>query len=88
MKTIYKYTLESPQSEIQMPAGAKILTAQMQGVQMVLWAECVAGEEAKDTRRIEVFGTGHKMPDAQRTYIATVPDGDYIWHVYENLNNR
>lgn len=36
---------------------------------------------------IEVFGTGHSMPEpANRRFIGTVLIGQYMWHVFERMD--
>ena len=77
MKTVYKY----PVGEIQLPKGAKILTAKRQNDKVVLWAE-VDTEQVLEHRTIHVYGTGHLIPD-NACYISTVIDGIFVWHIYE-----
>jgi hypothetical protein len=77
MKTVYKY----PVGEVQIPRGAKVLTANMQGDKVVLWAE-VDTDEVLEHRTFHVYGTGHVIPD-NACYIATVFEGVFVWHVYE-----
>ena len=81
MKTVFKY----PVGDIQIPKGAKILTAGLQGEDIFIWAE-VNTEELLEHRTVRVYGTSHLIPD-QACYIATVFEntfkGNYVWHVYE-----
>lgn len=86
MKTIHKYKPNFV-GEISVPEGAKILTAQLQGTAIVLWAE-VETDNFNEDRTFIVVGTGWSLDDepTERTYIATVqePSG-YVWHVFEVL---
>lgn len=70
-------------NSIEMPAGAKILTAQAVGVTITLWAEAdpVA---APVFRRIAVIPTGDGPPDGA-AYVATVwaRTGAEALHVYD-----
>lgn len=89
MKTVFKYPIvEPPGSAIPMPAGARILTAQIQHGVLCLWAEVDTNEKRVEGRNIEIFGTGHEMPAGNRTYIGTVQmmEGTLIWHIYERTN--
>lgn len=76
---------------VALPAGARILTVQTQGVpylseQLCLWAVVDTGATLT-TRTIEVFGTGHPIEEAEREYIGTAQmnDGGLVWHVFERL---
>lgn len=86
--TIWKYSLDAEDIQtLMMPEGAQILTAQMQGNALCLWA-MVNPEKAKEKREIEVFGTGHPGSDAvPRRYIGTVQmqGGALVWHIFERL---
>ena len=85
-KSIWKFQLEVlDMQEVQMPKGAKILTAQAQGDIPCLWAEVDAEEKVMEIRTIEIIGTGHTVEDANRQYIGTVQLylGAFIWHIYE-----
>ena len=85
MKTIWKFELDTAQfTEIEMPTGAEILTAQIQNEVMCLWAQ-VDPEAPKETRTFEVAGTGTPLSDAPRKYIGTVQTsgGRYVLHVFK-----
>ena len=89
MKKIFKYPLEIIDTQfIELPLGAEILTAQIQGDQLCLWAMVNALPEAiKKNRRIEIIGTGYPVPTGELKYISTfqVMDGSLIFHVFENV---
>jgi hypothetical protein len=84
---IWKYPLEMTDTQrVQMPKGAQILTAQMQGQTLCLWALVDCGSVlSKDDREIEIIGTGNPISDASRRYIATVQmcGGGLVWHIFE-----
>lgn len=84
--TIYKYPIQiTDVQKVKLPIEAQILTAQMQGDALCIWA--IVDEAATDTeeRTIEVFGTGHPMGQVFRQYIGTVQmqGGALVWHVFE-----
>lgn len=83
-KVIWKYQLRSGANEVEMPASAKILTAQMQGEQLVLWA-LVNPKREKVGRFIFVYGTGEPLPVEPGEYVASVQThgGAFIWHVVD-----
>lgn len=84
MRTIYKYPIKvTDVQEVKMPFGAKIICAQLQNEVVTLWAECETFN-SNTSRTIEIFGTGHQI-DGQysRTYVGTVQQGGFVWHVYE-----
>jgi len=77
MKTVYKF----PSGDIQIPKGAKVLTAGIQLGKVVLWAE-VDTEQVLEHRTFHVYGTGHLIPD-NACYITTLFENRFVWHVYE-----
>ncbi len=86
MTTIYKYPV-SPECEIEMPRGAKILTVQTQRGEPQLWA-LVDPDAPKERRRNVAFGTGHDIAYPEHlTYIGTVqmPGVSLIFHVFEDM---
>lgn len=89
MKKIFKYPLEITGTQfVELPLGAEILTAQMQGSQLCLWAIVNTLPEAvKKNRRIEIMGTGNPMPTGELKYISTfqMMGGGLILHVFENI---
>lgn len=87
MKTIWKFPIQiNDRQVVPMPKGAEILTAQMQGTSLCLWA--VVDTDYKHVlkpRLIEVVGTGNPIPDVSRHYIGSVQDRIFVWHVFETL---
>lgn len=84
-KAVWKYPLEIADGQnLMMPEGAEILTAQMQGGILSLWA-LVNPEAPMQRRVIEILGTGNPASDVERKYIATaqMAGGLLIWHVFE-----
>jgi hypothetical protein len=88
MKRIYKYTLEDQHwygksgSPIQMPKGARILSAQEQHGEIQLWA-IVDLLQDDVPRWFRVCGTGHDLPENPGEFVATVQLGEFVWHVFE-----
>lgn len=89
MKKIFKYPLEITDTQfVELPLGAEILTAQIQGSQLCLWAIVNTLPEAvKKNRRIEIIGTGNPMPTGDLKYISTFQmyDGGLVFHAFENI---
>lgn len=84
-RKIYKYPLELADTQsVLMPEGAEILTAQMQGETLCLWALVdIEPELPKQSREIEIIGTGNFFVQAPRRYIATAQQGRWVWHIFE-----
>lgn len=82
---IWKYPLELGDDQIiAMPDGAQILTVQMQGSKLCLWALVDPEPELPQRMRsIEIIGTGNPFVEAPRVYIATVQVPPFVWHVFE-----
>ena len=85
MRTIFKYQLLSQWEQvISMPAGAKILTVQMQHDEICLWVEC-CNDAPEEGRIIYIFGTGHDLGKIKCRYIGSVQQdgGHIVWHFYD-----
>lgn len=83
VETIHKYLLSGEAHQVvSMPASAQILSAQIQGDKICLWAQ-----HPKDAplakRVIHVVGTGWDLPASASRYIGTVQEGFLVWHIYE-----
>lgn len=92
MRAIWKFELIPDDYQIVLiPAGAVLLTVQVQGNNICLWGEVETTAE-KQERIIEIFGTGHKMPggdDIKRKYISTfqLHGGALVFHVFERIKS-
>ena len=88
MKVVYKYQLNtSGRTELDLPKNAEPIRVDVQNNGLFLWA--IVEPQKQATRRvIEVFGTGHQMPDAYRIYINTffVKEGEYVFHAFETID--
>lgn len=87
MRTIWKFQLPTSSTNpivLTMPVGAEILDVQMQAGIPTLWA-LVDTRIDVETRRFEIYGTGHALPDAHRRHVGTVQEGPLVWHVFEQL---
>lgn len=84
MKRIYKYQLSITRvQEVVMPTGAKLLTAQMQGGMICVWAMVREGAELVK-RRFSIVGTGHQSDLSEKNYVGTVQDDGFVWHVFDD----
>ena len=89
---IWKFSLVvTDRQTVTMPVGAEVLSVQMQGNVLCLWA-VVNPDAERIIRTFEIFGTGHPMPDVlkeglARLHIDTVQarGGSLVWHVFELL---
>lgn len=85
MKVIYKYALTP---KVLLPKDASILKAGMQSGGLYIWALVDPNETTKVERTFEIVGTGHSF-DYERlkyTFIDTIFDGPFVWHIFE-VNN-
>ncbi len=70
---------------VDMPFGARVMTAQMQVSTLCLWA-MVEPSERLTRRTFIVYGTGHRIGDDDAlTYVGTVQvhGGALVFHVFE-----
>lgn len=83
MKTIWKYQFPiTDRFLLEMPIGAKILTAFIRNKVPCLWAE-VETKEYSIPRKFAVTGTGNPTPTEDCCWIATFSMPPFIWHLYE-----
>ena len=82
-QTIAKYILPAGPSitHIEMPRGSTVLHVHMQGDDLCLWA-LVDYDRPTEQRTFAVHGTGREIENAG-SYIGTVHDQEFVWHVFE-----
>jgi hypothetical protein len=84
MRVIHKYPLSSPWQAINMPRMAQIIAVQTQRSNICLWAMFDAADaEQLEERVFAIHGTGRIEIEARETYVGTVQQGPYAWHVFE-----
>lgn len=86
MQTVHKYPLETMDFQvIGVPQQAKPLKVGYDAAgQLCLWAQ-VDTDNALEDRCMFVTRTGHPAPGAQATYIDTVFDDQFVWHVWMGI---
>jgi len=84
MRTVYKYPFKiTDKFTIDMKDDAHILTAFMQDDTPCLWAEVDSDMRRIAVRKFAIVGTGGPMPQGIKRWIATFPERQFIWHLYE-----
>lgn len=86
---IYKYTLEDPTSTVQMPEGAKVLSAHAQNESVCVWA-LVDPSKPMTLRTFKIIGTGWDIEDVTHLeFIGTVllSGGRLVFHVFEERSH-
>ena len=83
MKTIYKYPLEiTDEQTVSMPIGAQVLSAQMQGNNLCIWA-LVDSDNFNCDRRVRIFGTGNTVVlDDNWKFVGSVQERIFVWHIF------
>lgn len=82
MKVIYKYLATS--KSVTINSGYSIKALQVQDGLPMLWIEMPI-EGKTDTRFLQIFGTGHPIPD-KAIWWGTWQEAGYVWHVYDVTN--
>lgn len=84
-RQVWKYTMPFPGARMDalVPAGFVPLAVGRQGLSFMLWCEVDTKAEPLQTT-FATIGTGRDIPDGF-TYAGTIPEGEYIWHVYWRL---
>jgi len=88
MKKIFKYPLlEIPSQIVTMHQGSRILSIQVQNRILCIWA-LVDEDMPLKKHKILIFGTGQEIDtEFILTFMGTVQMGNFVWHVFEQLNN-
>jgi len=88
-KQIWKYSCKAIGHlfSFDMPKGAEILTFQLQDGDMpVFWAAVVPSFPLEE-RTFILLGTGITYNfDGRETYIGTIQNGLFVWHLFEVKN--
>jgi hypothetical protein len=86
MISVWKFdlTIAGAHEEVKMPAGATLLSAQVQHGGVRLWAK-VDTDAPIVTRTMYVCGTGHRAPVRGSVFVATVQmaGGALVWHIFD-----
>lgn len=89
---IWKYPLKHKcENYIDIPAGGKILSLQMQGNVACIWVLVKNFQPgcATESRCFEFFGTGEKFElEDHYHHIGTIQEGAYVWHFFETTPPR
>jgi hypothetical protein len=82
MRVIYKYELAKT---IMMPINSQVLKAGMQNGIMYIWALVEPNEKQTYECNFEILGTGHsfEFDYLTHTYIDSLFDGPFVWHIWE-----
>jgi hypothetical protein len=85
---IYKYPIPfviGRAIPVTMPRGAKILSVQVQGETLCLWA-MVDPSLPTETETIRIIATGEPIDPTLAVmidHLATIQSGPYVWHVFK-----
>lgn len=83
MKIIWKFPIElTDEQRIEIPAGSKILSAQVQNGQICIWAIVDDSEVETEYRPVAIVGTGNKLWCFDWEFVGTVQQGDFVWHIF------
>ena len=78
----YRLTRVQPKTRHTMPRGARIISADTQRGTVTIWAVVDPSAETV-TRTIAMYGTGPDLPDDPGEFIASVLQGPFVWHLFD-----
>jgi hypothetical protein len=86
MRVIYKYELTQT---IQLPIDSQVLKVGMQNGIMQMWVLVDPNQKETSQRNFEIIGTGHsfEFDYLTHTYIDSLFDGPFVWHIWEVNKN-
>ena len=67
---------------VNIPEGGQILSVDNQWGELFLWA-LVDLKQTRVTRTIDIYGTGHSIPNLPRKHLGTVVVDSFVWHIFE-----
>ena len=83
MKRVWKFTLNMADEQIvKMPMGANLLSIQLQGGEMVMWALVDPLTPNVGHRMIQCYGTGSGLRSVGQ-HVATVQAGSLVYHFFD-----
>lgn len=82
--TIWKYEIPDRLTfELELPAGARFLSAQLQGLSPQMWF-LLDPSRSKQLRRFVIAMTGGKVPDPEKLqHLSTLQMGAIVVHLFE-----
>jgi len=85
---IYKYPIRPNIKTYELPKNARILSVGVQNGEIMIWV-LVDPDAERENRIIEIFPTGFvDIDNATRNFIGTVFIGDFVFHVFERLEEQ
>lgn len=84
---LYRDRMVTASPVVEMPAGARMLTMQLQAHQPTLWA-IVDPAAPKEPRQLHIVGTGHPMPAGDLVYLGTWQSNGLVFHVFEEAERE
>lgn len=86
-RTIWKFTLDSPDPVIELPAGAQVVEFASQHGHLCMWA-VVDPAAPRVKRRFHIVGTGHEF-EAWWSYLSTARMASgLVWHLLAEWSPR
>ncbi len=80
---IFKYPVIK--EAVDLPRDAEILSVGVQDQGVFLWA-LVDPDAVMEEKRFYVYGTGHEVEDRQlKKFIGTIFQGQFVWHVFQDV---
>ncbi len=87
-KKIHKYKLNGISEIIKLPEDIEVLKVEYQDKELYLWG-LIDIDKPLIKRAIFIYGTGYEINDVEKlTYLDTVFDGAYVWHVFINKTEK
>ena len=85
MSIVRQYNIEDRRMKLTFPTGFRILTAQNQRNQLIVWVEVDTDNHTEFDVEFLCILTGEEIPDDERSgmnYIATVQIEIFVYHVF------
>lgn len=83
MKKIWKFEIPLGVNVVhEIPLGGVVVHTGTQNDTIFIWVE-VDPSGYRIPRSFKAFGTGHAIQEPFTSYVGTVQQGPFVWHVYE-----
>ncbi|MCH7902287.1 hypothetical protein IIC68_00885 [archaeon] len=81
----YEFPIKDSFTLFKIPEGGKILSAEMQGNKVCMWALVDPHKPDGMPRDFRIIGTGHEILKTKYLHhISTFQDGPHVWQLFED----
>lgn len=85
MRQIWKYEISLGITILNIPSGGIVRHLGVQNDNAYIWVEIDPAKELVE-RKFSIYGTGWDLTEDVGTYVGSIQEGPFVWHLYEEKN--